>query len=281
VGAIFRDAAHEAAFRRDGFLHRPFLDAAALSSLRASYEAIAPAATLDFHATSNVMDAAYRRRVFDGIRAAFQPAIDAFLDGYAMQLGSFMTKGPRSRHGEIPLHQDWSLVDPAADVEVNLWVPLVDTGPDNGGLAVVPGSHLALGFFGISSRADPPFAPIADRIWNELAVPLRIAAGEVAFYDARLLHGSGQNPSSERRAAAVAGTIPARCVPRLYHATASGPTTAEVFEVSADFMMTYAAHARPEGVPKIGEVDYPYGPLGAADLERLRDVVRALGYPAS
>ena len=52
-------------------------------------------------------------------------------------------KIPNFGYGEVPAHQDSGYFEPFCDdaLVLTMWIPLVDTTPDNGCLWVIPGSH--------------------------------------------------------------------------------------------------------------------------------------------
>jgi ectoine hydroxylase-related dioxygenase (phytanoyl-CoA dioxygenase family) len=72
----------------------------------------------------------------------FEPRLATLVDGYRICFANFLNKAPQNADvGAVPLHQDPTFVDETLYRTVGLWVPLVDTVPENGGLVVVPGSH--------------------------------------------------------------------------------------------------------------------------------------------
>lgn len=112
----------------------------------------------------------------------------------------FVTKLPdgTSQHSDIPMHQDngYGRLDPMNDVTV--WMPLVDTGPDNGGLQIVPGSH-RLGLLEHGASAVNPV--LLEALPLDETVSLALAAGEAVAFTGLTLHGSGPNHSRHDRPA--------------------------------------------------------------------------------
>jgi phytanoyl-CoA hydroxylase len=114
-----------------------------------------------------------------------------------------MTKHPR-HSSATGWHQDiryWSFDRPDL---VNAWTALDFEGPDNGGMRLIPGSHRAV--FGAESfdgerffRTEPP----ANRDWIARAVQADLAAGDVLFFHAALLHAAGPNETDQRKRAVV------------------------------------------------------------------------------
>jgi len=112
----------------------------------------------------------------------------------------FVTKLPdgTTQHSDIPMHQDngYGRLDPMTDVTV--WMPLVDTGPDNGGLQIVPGSH-RLGLLEHGASAVNPV--LLETVQPQETVSLALAAGEAVAFTGLTLHGSGPNHSPHERPA--------------------------------------------------------------------------------
>src|SRR6185436_576497 len=100
----------------------------------------------------------------------------------------------------------WTYTDERRARPVFFWCPLVDAGPENGGLAVVPGSHRWL--TGIRpSRSVEATEAVRDEI-AALAVDLTLRAGQAVAFDPALLHGSGPNPTDEPRPAFTVAVVP-------------------------------------------------------------------------
>ncbi|MBP6507152.1 MAG: phytanoyl-CoA dioxygenase family protein [Opitutaceae bacterium] len=115
----------------------------------------------------------------------------------------FFIKPPRSP-GTVPWHQDayyWPL-SPCNTVTV--WIAFDDVDEGNGGMKLIPGSHLgglikhranhdahATLSLGLEDGSDFSIAS---------AVQFRMKAGEISMHDDRAIHGSQANPSDRRRA---------------------------------------------------------------------------------
>jgi non-heme Fe2+,alpha-ketoglutarate-dependent halogenase len=115
----------------------------------------------------------------------------------------FFIKPPHSP-GTVPWHQDayyWPL-SPCNTVTV--WVAFDDVDEANGGMKLIPGSHLGgLMKHGQTSDANATLSlGLADgsAFSADTAVQFRLKAGEVSLHDDRAIHGSQANPSDRRRA---------------------------------------------------------------------------------
>lgn len=108
-----------------------------------------------------------------------------------------MTKFPRYG-SETGWHQDiryWGFEEPDL---INAWLALGPEGPEQGGLRVIPGSHL--GVFG-RERFDAECFFRTDMAENRAliaqAVDVELDRGDVLFFHCRLLHAAGRNRSGQ------------------------------------------------------------------------------------
>src|SRR6185503_18688758 len=125
---------------------------------------------------------------------------------------SFFTKEARSP-GFVSWHQDatyWGLSAP--DV-VTAWVAFTDSTPANGNMRVMPGSHrTALAHVdtfhpdNLLSRGQE----ISVEVDESRAVDVELRAGEMSLHHVLMVHGSGANPSDDRRIGFAIRYIPTR-----------------------------------------------------------------------
>ncbi len=122
--------------------------------------------------------------------AVWRPLVDELLGGEATLLfcGLLMTLGGA---GEQPWHTDGEhLFGPEVPTLpphcLNVFVPLVDITPDNGGTELCPGSHhLTRGVPEIYEQSSEHRETIG---WRGRPLPLEIPAGSALLFDYRLLH---------------------------------------------------------------------------------------------
>jgi phytanoyl-CoA dioxygenase PhyH len=125
---------------------------------------------------------------------------------------SFFTKEARSP-GFVSWHQDatyWGLSEP--DV-VTAWVAFTDSTHENGNMRVVPGSHRApvphVDTFhpdNLLSRGQEISVDVDER----RAADIVLQAGEMSLHHVLIVHGSGANPSGDRRIGFAIRYIPTR-----------------------------------------------------------------------
>lgn len=123
---------------------------------------------------------------------------------------------PAGRGKATPWHQDaayWP-IRPLATCTV--WVALDDSGPENGCLRVMPGSHGSRAHFkhNTENRDDYTLNKELDpaEIDESRARDVVLKAGQVSLHDAYLVHGSKPNCSGRRRAGYVIRLMPATSV---------------------------------------------------------------------
>jgi hypothetical protein len=114
---------------------------------------------------------------------------------------SFFTKEARSP-GYVSWHQDatyWGLSEP--DV-VTAWVAFTESTPANGAMRVIPGSHRAPVAHADTFHPDNLLSrgqEITVEVDEARAVDIVLAPGEMSLHHVLMVHGSGANPSDDRR----------------------------------------------------------------------------------
>jgi ectoine hydroxylase-related dioxygenase (phytanoyl-CoA dioxygenase family) len=128
-------------------------------------------------------------RILDVVTALIGPALGA--------QSMFYFKPPGAR-GQA-LHQDNTFLRADPETCLAAWIAVDDVDAENGGLAVVPGSHT-------TELACPEPADLTESFTNaEVPVPdglhkvqTRMRAGDVLFFHGSVVHGSRPNTSTDR-----------------------------------------------------------------------------------
>ena len=99
---------------------------------------------------------------------------------------------PPEKGAPFPMHQDYHYFPYEKDSMLAVFVHLDDTTPENGGLAVYPGSH-KLG--PLEDKSDKPgfHYVVQDKFSIEEAVPVHAKKGDVVIFSYLLVHGSYVN----------------------------------------------------------------------------------------
>ncbi|GAB3834055.1 phytanoyl-CoA dioxygenase family protein [Kribbella italica] len=128
-------------------------------------------------------------RILDVVTALIGPSLGA--------QSMFYFKPPGAR-GQA-LHQDNTFLRADPETCLAAWIAIDDVDAENGGLAVVPGSHR-------TELVCPEPADLAESFTNaEVPVPdglrkvqTKMAAGDVLFFHGSVVHGSRPNSSTDR-----------------------------------------------------------------------------------
>lgn len=198
----FVHSTYEKELNEKGYAVIPLLNCLEVQNVKAFYEQKKPAdfdENQGFHSTHFSRDRAYKKEVDTFLTGVFSTLLSEQLLGYKIKFCNFMVKEP-GEGSIMPLHTDWTYVDESKFRSLALWVPLIDTRPQNGALGVVAGSHLLPA--GIRGPKIPhPFHPFNERIIEHFGELIPMKAGEGLIYDHRLMHYSPPNLSETTRVA--------------------------------------------------------------------------------
>jgi ectoine hydroxylase-related dioxygenase (phytanoyl-CoA dioxygenase family) len=246
----------DTALERDGYaVMEHFLDDAGVRGLLETFRSHEPAHRSAFGVTMLTADADGRAAIDQAIKAVFQPRLETLLDGYRICFANFLNKEPqREDVGAVPLHQDPTFVDETRYRTVGLWVPLVDTAPENGGMMAVPGSHR----YNKGPRAvGAPFPYRAlEATLRPLLRPVPLRAGSAMIFFQSLIHASPPNRGLSARPVAGALMAPRDAQLYCYYCRSAPPRRVEVYEVDDLFYTRYAYGTPPTGVPQVDDIAY-------------------------
>ena len=138
----------------------------------------------------------------------------------------------------LGVHQDWSVTDESLYRSYSLWIPLIDTKVENGGMFAIKGSHRVLrNTRGPSIR--PPYSGHEEFLLSKMKhIPVR--AGEALLFDQGLLHSTPPNRSKVPRVSIISTIIPKNADLRLYyHDKTSEKKQLEVHSAPDHFWFEY------------------------------------------
>jgi len=184
-----------------------------------------------------------------------QQIADQFIPGYKGLFANYLVKSPGSNR-PVGLHQDWTYTDETKFHSFNIWMPLVKTGKENGGLVVVPKSH-NLPFSYRYTPFDENLYAIDIPLLEQHSFQINTEIGDAVIYDSRLLHYSKGNPSNEYRVV-IAGIFLPNEAPAL-HFYKEG-SFLEVYKTNLEFYCRLEPGVKPlynsiQKIPFIGEPD--------------------------
>jgi Phytanoyl-CoA dioxygenase (PhyH) len=207
---VFRESGLQRTFDRDGYVIVPLRDhAGAIAALWSLYHERPSGIESGFYSSTHSRDAAYKSRVSRGIKELCAALAQSYLADYRPLGGNFVVKFPGGQ-GELPVHQDWTMVDEARFSSVNCWIPMMEIDRRNGPLMVVKGSHTFLDTPRGSPSYPSPLDGLRDTIRDRYLTILTPAVGQMVIHDHRLIHYSPANHSDAPRVAAALGIVPIR-----------------------------------------------------------------------
>ena len=231
---FFKDPILQKAFDTDGFVRFPLLDESEVHALNDLYDHSFSSNNPGFYSSSFLADESQRALLNNRIEELVQTKINTLCLPHQKLGACFLTKntGPQ---GEMPPHQDWTIVDESRFHAMTIWIPLQDVNAENGALQVVPGSHKFSKALRGPSLKDP-FNDLHTLIKKD-AVLVPLKKGEAIAFSHAILHASPPNLSQKLRIAVTYGLLPENAEMCFYHQ--SSPGMVEKYTVKPDFFHRY------------------------------------------
>ena len=135
--------------------------------------------------------------ISDRVTGFFKQSLPALADK-RFSTGSFLIK-PGNIATELLLHQDWTYAESERPGPITCWAPLIDTGPESGGIFLIKGSQSFFKTYRSNSYATSRFG-ISD-IGPEVVTFLEVKRGEILLFDPSVWHGSAMNTGAKPRVA--------------------------------------------------------------------------------
>jgi hypothetical protein len=232
ISMIFQSEQLNHELEKKGYVVLPLLDAAELEefkNLHGKFKSQTPF----FHSTTFFKDVDIKRSLNIEGDKIFSPKLERLLKPHKNLGVSFLTK-PTGHGGNMPIHQDWTIVDEEKFGSYTIWVPLQDVNEDNGAITVLDGSHRLH-----QSLRAPSLPIVISDIEEEIKTrlkTLRMRAGEAFIFNHALVHASHINTSGTDRVAVTYGLVPKKAQLYFYHLNADNGT--DQYEVPDDFFFT-------------------------------------------
>jgi hypothetical protein len=231
-------------------------------------------------------DLLYRNKVHNGIGQILDPIYGKLFNDYKSVLNSFIVKvsGPES---EFSLHQDSTGLDEMKYSCLSIWIPLQDTGTDNGCMCVVPHSHKMFSpYRGISF--PQAFDSISDTVRQYLQ-PIEMKAGDILLFDNRLVHNSVVNSSGQDRIVIMSGIFPEEAsILSCYKDMSNIKNPIELIEQEDDYLLTFEnffhdCTCRPETGKSIGFVNWDTSQMSEQEFLSLCGMygIKPVNHPAA
>ena len=234
LGIYFKNAKFQRDFDLNGYIVIPFLNQEKIVELRNLFFETHSSIPEGFYSSSFSEDEVVKQKIINQIENVFGPSVEDIF-GEIKKLGScFLNKQPGIK-GEMPVHQDWTIVDEPYQDSLTIWVPLQDVDETNGAIQVIKGSHRFSNALRSPSLEDP-FKLVSENLKEDLEL-IKLKAGEAIVFSHALLHASPPNLSKEPRIAVTYGLVSKNAQLLFYHKTKEGEV--EQYEVGEDFFQKY------------------------------------------
>jgi hypothetical protein len=252
----FSDPSHQAHYDEKGYVIVDLLSQEELARCRSLAERHIPTDAKGIY--TNVFFLSYEDNMAIGHELAdiFLPHLERALPGYMTLAATFIVKGAEPENTHFCLHQDATVVDEHTHTTLGLWVPVVDTHRENGGLCVLPGSNRGNPFT-IRSAHSPSLEIEIDEEVEPYVEYLDIKAGQGIIFSHQLFHGSPSNLSGKQRPIIHAGLVPVGVQHKYYMIDRSGQK--RVLETPLDFYYN--------GLREVIQGDIPSNTRIIADLD--------------
>lgn len=236
IPSIFKDPLLQKNFEEDGFVKIALLTKNDVEDLKTLFHTYFPNPSKDFFSSSYENDYFLKKEISEAIGKMMLPNLEKIFTNYTWFGSAFLSKGdgPRS---EMPMHQDWTIVDETKYVALNIWTPLQNTTEENGTLEVIKGSHRW------HQQLRAPTLPFFyDGFQNELKLqltPLPTLATEAIVLNQAIIHYSKANKTKTTRIALTTG-IKSKDAPMLFHYWNKNiPNEIEQFKQEDDFLIRF------------------------------------------
>ncbi|MCZ2393082.1 MAG: phytanoyl-CoA dioxygenase family protein [Chitinophagales bacterium] len=234
---IFQSEEHQATFDKQGFLVLPFLEKEDIAYLNELFDSLHPHLHQGgFFSGSYSQDLKYKKEASDKIVAVFQKAYEKYFTNFTPFGAAFLYKVPGFGE-DLPIHQDWTIVNEEEAVALNCWVPLQDINETNGALHIVPGTHYDK-VKTLRSPTIPFFFSGHDELVVQAAVPMYVKAGEAVILNQSVIHGSAPNKSDAIRKAITAG-VKTKGAQMYFHYKVPKKDELEVFAMDDNFLISF------------------------------------------
>jgi Phytanoyl-CoA dioxygenase (PhyH) len=236
VKPIFKNNALQQQFETDGFVKITLLSAENIIALKTLFNHYFPNPSADFFSSSYENDYPRKKKISDAIGEILLPQLETIFIDYTWFGSAFLSKGNGLR-SEMPMHQDWTIVDETKYIALNIWTPLQTTTEENGTLEVIKGSHKWHNTF----RA-PTLPFYFDGYQSQLKEKLTVIptlATEAIVLNQAIIHYSKANKTNDTRIAITTG-IKSKDAPMIFHYwNKEVPNEIEQFKQEDDFLLQF------------------------------------------
>ena len=263
VNTIFKNSDFATRFQEDGYILFPFFCAEEIHQLKNIYDGIHHNEELIFESTSFIEDSSLKEVVNNQVEFIFKSKIEELFKDYKTLGTSFLTKRA-GNNTNMPIHQDWTVVDEDDYSSVTCWIPLIDTTVHNGAMQVIDGSHL----FSKALRGPSLPIPFEDINLAPYLKTIPLKAGEAIIFNHALIHASHANVSDKERVAVTFGLTHKEAQLLMYY---SKNDKVEKWEMPDNMFIEYPKIRFAPNIGKLKEVlDYKLQKLSLQEVRKNR-----------
>lgn len=234
---VFQDPTLQKQFERRGYVIVPLLSAEEIQYLLSVPNALNHDHDNGFYTTTWLTDTPARMETHRILKEILQPRLDKFLIDYRYHYGNYFIKKPE-QGSQCEVHQDWTMAEEPRHVGLTVWCALMDMTPENGCLKVLKGSHTLKNYVRGRNSYDY-LRPLSAYIYQKFMRNVLMKAGQAVIFHQRLIHGSGNNCTSENRIACGIAAVPKESKIIHYAAEKDNPGNLRVLDAENDF---YSRH---------------------------------------
>ncbi|MFT4600103.1 MAG: hypothetical protein ACI857_000273 [Arenicella sp.] len=268
---IFRDKTTQLLFEKDGYVKLQLLEEKEVEALREFYLSTFPDQLNSFFSSSYLNDYDLKLKVSNKISEIIRDKIEEKFHNTRLIGAAFLIKG-LGKNSEMPMHQDWTIVDESKFYAANVWIPLTDTNESNGTIEVLKGSQK----WSHSLRAPSLpffFEGFQEEIKKSLT-PINVKMGEVVVLNQAVIHYSKANMTDQVRPAVTCGLTSTGAPLRFHYKDPEKENQIELFEQEDDFLLRWenfheAIYKRPPMGKSIGFQSYIHPSLSQKELDEL------------
>ncbi len=264
---IFQDEKTQAFFELNGYAVVPFLSVEEVAELENTFHAKFQNVPEGFYSTSFSKDEAAKVDSGEITERIVGKKAKAFFHSYKNLGSCFLSKSPGTK-GEMPIHQDWTVVDETRFDSLTIWIPMCDVNETNGAMQVLEGSHR----FSSALRSpllNNPFSEVENRIRQDLK-SVNMKAGEALIFSQALLHCSPPNNSLSSRLVVTYGFTATDAQLYFYYKNEIGEI--EQHEVPDNFFQLYNTNigSRPTVGKLLKTFPYQEKPVTADEYSKMK-----------
>jgi len=231
--AIFQDKTLQNQFDLHGYIVVDFLSKNEVKALAQAYDPKDFGNPQGFYSTSFSLNEQVKEKLHTLVDELVQSKAANIFNSFTSLGSCYLSKAP-GELGEMPIHQDWTVIDESRYDSITMWVPLQDVNSNNGAMQVIPGSHRFSNALRSPSLPNP-LSNIQEELRSDLIeVPLN--AGQAIIFSQALIHASPANKSEKNRLAVTYGLIPEEAQLLFYHGV---ETEIEKHHVPVEFFQQY------------------------------------------